>query len=71
MSDRFSLPNNPTEPSTPKKSNSTTIIIVVVAVVLCCCCVVVVGGGYWLWSNGDSILEQLGIPVGFLAPLIL
>ena len=42
----------------PKKNN-TMIIIVVIVVVLCLCCVAL-GGGYWLWNNGDRLLQSSG-----------
>jgi len=46
----------PVQPE-PKKNNTTMIIIIVVVVLLCCCCVVVAGGGYWLWVNGDRLMN--------------
>ena len=47
----------PVEPE--KKNNKTLIIILIVAAVLllCCCC----GGVVWfLWNNGDDIMQELG-----------
>lgn len=49
----------PLTPEQPKKNNTTLIIVIVVLVILCCCCVVVGGFGWWLWTNGDAILEQM------------
>ncbi len=43
----------------PKKPNKTLIIVVVVVLVLCCCCLVMGGAGYWLWNNGDALLQGL------------
>lgn len=34
------------------------IIIVVVILVLCCMLVVCGGGLWWLWENGDELLED-------------
>jgi flagellar basal body-associated protein FliL len=46
----------------PKKNNTTLwIIIIVVVLVLCCCCVVFGGAFAWLWFNGDSLLQDLGV----------
>jgi len=41
-----------------KKSNKTLIIILVIVAVLllCCCCGAI---GWFLWNNGDQIIEQL------------
>jgi len=49
----------PTLPPAPKKNN-TVIIVVAVLVVLCCCCAVVGGLGYYLWTNGDALLNGTG-----------
>lgn len=57
MADQFGTPVSAYgEP--PKKSNNTMIIIVVVVVLLCCCCVVLAGATYWLWMNGDALIQQ-------------
>jgi hypothetical protein len=50
-----------------KKDNRLWIIIAVVVIVLCCCCIVVGFGGYWLWENGDSLLD---ISANFLNQLL-
>lgn len=50
----------PVAPAEPKKRNTGLIIAVVIVVLLCCCCV----GGfgiYWLWNNGDQLLNS-GLP---------
>jgi len=47
------------------KSRTTTIVIVVVLVLLCCCCLGSVAG-YYLWNNGDSLMQQFSsLPVLF------
>jgi len=46
----------PLPPAEPKK-NRTGIIIAVVVVILCCCCLVGGGLGWWLWNNGDSLMN--------------
>jgi hypothetical protein len=40
----------------PKKSNTPIIIGVVVVVLLCCCCFTAIGV-WWLWNNGDSLMN--------------
>jgi flagellar basal body-associated protein FliL len=60
MDQDFGTPITPAEEQ--PKSNRTMIIIVVVLVVLCCCCAIVGGGAaFWLWNNGDALLEGLGM----------
>jgi hypothetical protein len=52
-------------PQPEKKKNTTLIIVVVVLLVLCFCCLLLGGVGYWLYWNGDALLEQLlssGLP---------
>lgn len=46
-------------PDQPKKSNQGLIIAIVVVVVLCCCCAAAAGGWY-LWNNGDQLLQDFG-----------
>lgn len=61
----FSQPGGGYEapPSGGGKSRNMTIVIVVVVVLLCCCCLGSVGG-YYLWNNGDALMQQFGsIPV--------
>ena len=41
----------------PKKSNTGLIIAVVVVVLLCCCCIFAIGGWY-LWMNGDALINR-------------
>jgi len=54
-------------PSQPEpKKNRTGLIIGIVVAVLCCCCLVVGGLGYWLWINGDQLLQQLGMAASLL-----
>lgn len=40
----------------PKKSNKGLMIAIIVVVLLCCCCVFGVGG-WWLYQNGDSLMN--------------
>ncbi len=42
-------------PEEPKKNN-TLLIVAIVVIVLCCCCAAA-AGGYWLWNNGDNLLQ--------------
>lgn len=49
----------PVSPEAPKKSNTPIIIAVVVVVLLCCCCITA-GGLWWLWNNGDALIESMG-----------
>jgi len=46
---------------TAKKDNKKWIIIAIVVVVLCCCCAAIGGGAVWLWNNGDSLIQDLGV----------
>lgn len=46
----------PVSPEQPKKSN-TGLIIAVVAVVLLCCCCIGAAGAWWLWNNGDQLVQ--------------
>ncbi len=62
MNDPMSTP----VPEQPKKSNQGLIIAVVVVVVLCCCCLAL-GAGYYLWLNGDSLMQGLNGLVSSLA----
>ena len=68
--DPFYEPDPPSyqaEPIEEKSAkNKTLIIIIIVAAVLllCCCCAV---AAWFLWQNGDQILEQLGLyPLTFI-----
>jgi hypothetical protein len=48
----------PPIPPEQKKSNKTWIIILVVVLVLCCLCAC--GAiGFYLWNNGDTILNEM------------
>ena len=58
MENPIPAPDYPSAPE-PKKSR-TGLIIGIVVVVLCCCCLVFGGLGYWLWTNGDQLIKQLG-----------
>ena len=40
------------------KQRNMIIVIVVVVVLLCCCCISAVVG-YYLWQNGDKLMEGL------------
>lgn len=51
------------------KSNKTGIIIAIVVAVLfilCCCC----AGGAFFWSNGDKIVDELSLNIGYWLTLI-
>jgi len=56
MSDDFNAPFSPEE---KPKSKTPIIIAIVVAVLLCFCCALTFGG-WWLWNNGDALLQSLG-----------
>jgi len=43
----------------PKKNN--TVLYVVIGVVVLCCCCATIAGAYWLWNNGDRLLQGAGI----------
>lgn len=42
-------------PEEPRKSN-TVLYVIIAAVVLCGCCSVAIGA-WWLWNNGDSLMQ--------------
>lgn len=46
------------------------IIAVVVVVVLLCCCCISAGLGYYLWENGDALMEGLNGSLPALQALI-
>ena len=52
----------------PKKNNKTLIIILIVVgvLVLCCCC----ASAYYLYQNGDYILEEIERQMGMVLPLL-
>lgn len=58
-------PSSLEPPEQPKKSN-TWIWIVAAVVLLCCCCVGAIGG-WWLWNNGDQLLQGTGVFLQLLA----
>jgi len=47
----------PIEPET-KKSSSKVWLIVLIIVVLCCLLVACGFAGYWLWENGDRLIQD-------------
>ena len=51
----------------PAPARNTTVIIRVVVVVLLCCCCVGGVGAYYLWQNGDKLLN--GNPGALLTQL--
>jgi hypothetical protein len=53
-------------PVQPEKKSRTGLIIGIVVAVLCCCCLVFGGLGYWLWNNGDQLMQQLGMAFSLL-----
>lgn len=60
------MPSNPTPmPEQPKKSNTGLIIAIIVVVVLCLCCVLA-GGAYYLYQNGDRLLNTGAFLLGNL-----
>jgi hypothetical protein len=45
-------------PEEPRKNN--TVLYIVIGVVLLCCCCATLAGAYWLWNNGDRLLQGVG-----------
>jgi hypothetical protein len=39
-------------------SSRVWLIVLVVVLVLCCVVIACGGAGYWLWENGDKLLED-------------
>jgi hypothetical protein len=56
-------PPEPPAPLPPAKPagghRNTWIIVIIILVVLCCCCVVIGGVGYYLYQNGDQIMQNM------------
>jgi len=48
----------------PKKNN--TVLYIVIGVVVLCTCCAAIAGAYWLWNNGDRLLEGTNL----LLPLL-
>ena len=40
-----------------KNNKKLWIILSIFLVLLCCLCLAVVGAAWWLWDNGDSLLD--------------
>lgn len=49
----------PPLPPEQKKSSKTWIIILIVVLVLCCLCTCLGYAGYWLYNNGDALMENI------------
>ncbi len=54
----YESPDLPPPVDAPKKSSKTWLIILIVVLVLCCCCAVVGGLGYYLYNNGDALMQD-------------
>ncbi len=58
-----------TPPLTPvteePRKNNTVLYVVIGAIVLCGCCSVAIGA-WWLWNNGDRLLEGASLLLPFL-----
>jgi len=69
MNQNYGTPIPPLEeiPSQPKKKNTWLIILIVILVVVCCCCAIFGGGMYWLYNNGDKLLEDMDLSSLWLA----
>jgi hypothetical protein len=52
-----STPDVTPDMSAPKKSNRGMIIAIIVIILLCCCCISAIAGWY-LWMNGDSLMNR-------------
>jgi flagellar basal body-associated protein FliL len=57
----------PTPESTQPKKSRTWLVVLIIVLVLCCLCAVVGGGIWWLWNNGDSLLDLSRLAWGALA----
>jgi flagellar basal body-associated protein FliL len=64
------LPPSPTVPEPAKQSNTTLIIIIIVVILLCCCCAVIALGAWWLWVNGDQLLNNLNYSFQFIQTMV-
>ncbi|NIM95481.1 MAG: hypothetical protein GTO18_17425 [Anaerolineales bacterium] len=53
-------PQEDREPSYDRKPQSGLIVVIVLIVLLCLCvaCIICAGGAYWVWWNGDYIIDQ-------------
>jgi hypothetical protein len=43
----------------PRRRSNTTLVVVIIILLLLCCCCALLAAGYWLWINGDMLLEQM------------
>jgi hypothetical protein len=59
MTNEMPNPMSPSPAPAPDNRRRNMIIAVVVSAVLLCCCCFIVVAGYWLWNNGDQLLQQL------------
>jgi|GEM_PF-2809355 len=41
----------------PKKNNTVLIAAIVIVLLLCCCCILGICG-WWLWNNGDALMDM-------------
>lgn len=55
--DTFEAPPVPSPLEEPRKTNTALIIVIVILVVLCLCCLASAAAGYWLWVNGDALID--------------
>lgn len=53
--------------NSPAPARNNTVLIVVVVIVLLCCCCLAAAGAYYLWINGDTLLN--GTPGALLRQL--
>lgn len=49
----------------PKKNN--TVLYVVIGVVVLCCCCAAVAGAWWLWNNGDRLIQGASLVLPILS----
>jgi flagellar basal body-associated protein FliL len=54
MAEKFQSSEN----SGTGRSSSKVWLIVVIVVVVCCLCAACLAAGWWLYENGDQLLEQ-------------
>jgi hypothetical protein len=50
---------SPMESEGQGSSSKVWLIVLVIVLVLCCVVVACGAGGYWLWENGDRLIEDL------------
>jgi hypothetical protein len=58
--------NDPLPPITEEPKKNNTVLYIVIGVLALCFCCATIAGAYWLWNNGDRLLQGTSL----LLPLL-